>query len=292
MDIIETSEQIRFGELTLYVKPSDMGGKHYHNRTHVEEYVSPAYRFIKANLNPDVCVDIGANYGFTAMLMKKAFPKAKLLLVEPIPWLEDYVRLNFKKNNLRFDRYYSAIASRNDSDEIATFGERVNSTQDSRVVPPPGAKVHETKVTSIDRLLADDARKPAYIKIDTQGWEESVFAGGEKYLRNSPKWLIKTEFGPHWLESQGTKSSEFLRELVSKYMVFECHDRIPWKMKRRVDFFGLPLKPGDVEGFTRYVRSLNRNDQGWVDLYVIPKKWYKELNSKKIFGCFSKVLGD
>lgn len=110
-----------------------------------------------------------------------------------------------------------------------------------------------------------------YIKIDTQGWEERVFAGGRGFLSSHAKWFIKTEFAPEWLESQGSAPATLLRELIDRYDVYESAGRQRWNCATMAELIGTPLSPGCEDDFVRYVRNLAMADKGWIDLYVLPK---------------------
>ncbi|MEZ5897607.1 MAG: FkbM family methyltransferase [Parvularculaceae bacterium] len=257
-------------DIDLLFLNTDAGGTHYQGRGHRDEYKSPFYPALRRALSPEHCIDIGANYGFTGLLMRKAFPDCRLTLVEPVPALEQFIRVNFERNGVRFDNLLSAIVSSEHG--RSSFGVNTKSSQDSRVVAKPGWKVIETDVYTLDQL-AGDARgdQGVYIKIDTQGWEEHVFGGGENFLARHGKWLIKSEFAPMWLESQGSKPESFLRYLLDRYCVYESLPRYRWGAKTLDAIIGEPLVAGCEEDFTNYVRKLTKNDRGWVDLFILPQ---------------------
>lgn len=275
MSLPETDRaHVQIGDLVVHFKASDTGGTHYYGRSHFEEYRSALYPCLQAELAPAVCLDVGANYGYTGLLMHRAFPQARLILVEPIPWLEPFVRHNFAVNGARLDAFHSAIVSVVPEGGRSSFGVNTKATQDSRVVAKPGWDVVETDVVAIDDLLADvPPDQGVYIKIDTQGWEKSVFASGAAFLARHPRWFIKTEFAPAWLESQGTEPAALLGDLLNRYAVFEHLGRTRWRAETLAEIMGRPLEPGCEAEFVHYVRNLGRNDTGWVDLFVVPKSF-------------------
>lgn len=263
--------KVQIGELTLSFLKKDGGGTHYYGRVHFEEYLSPIYSLLQKELSPSVCIDIGANYGYTGLLMRRAFPAAHLTLVEPIPWLSDFIAYNFQSNRTSFDRFYSAIVSINDGGSKSSFGVNERSSQDSRVIAQAGWPKIETAVITLDCITANiKDNQNVYIKIDTQGWEERVFSSGESFLTRHNGWFIKTEFAPMWLESQGTSPIILLSKLMERYAVFEYTGRLAWNCGSLPDALGQPLKPGCEKEFVEYVRNLGRNDTGWVDLFVLP----------------------
>lgn len=263
--------KVVIGEIELAYRARDAGGRHYLQRGHAEEYHSRFYPVLGQALKPGVCVDIGANYGYTALLMRRAFPLSALTLVEPVPWLAGYVRHNFAINRVHFERFESAICSVSDGSRRSRFGVRTNSTQDSRVVPPPGTEEIETDVVTLDELTATvDPATGVYVKIDTQGWEQRVFEGGEGFLSRHDRWFAKTEFAPQWLESQGTDPIGLLKWLMARFDVFESAGRVRWAARRLNDVIGQRLPDGQEAAFVSYVRNLALDDKGWVDLYVLP----------------------
>ena len=142
---------------------------------------------------------------------------------------------------------------------------------DSRVVPQPGTTEIETQVVTLDDLTADIPKADGvYLKIDTQGWEERVFAGGEGFLQRHDKWFAKTEFAPEWLESQGTDPVALLTWLLDRFEVYESPGRVPWMAACLGDVVGTRLPQGCASDFVAYVRNLAIHDKGWVDLYVLP----------------------
>jgi FkbM family methyltransferase len=263
--------RVEIGDIVLNFRDVDGGGRHYMQRGHFEEYNSTIYPLLRSALDPNVCIDIGANYGYTALLMRRAFPDAILTLVEPIPWLADYIRHNFYVNAMQFDHLHSAICSVATQNNKSSFGVREKGTQDSRVILQPGMQEIETKVVTLDQLVANtSADTGLYIKIDTQGWEERVFLSGETFLKSHHRWFIKTEFAPDWLDSQGTDPALLLRWLLDRFDVFESSGRQRWNCSTLSEAIGNPLLPGCENDFVAYVRKLAMHKKGWVDLYVLP----------------------
>jgi FkbM family methyltransferase len=269
----ETQEldHVEIGGISLAYRKHDIGGSHYLGRGHHEEYHSAFYGLLGEAIHPAHCIDVGANYGYTGLLMRRAFPDCKLTLVEPIPWLEAFIRHNFHRNAMAFDQLHSAIVSVATPQGVSSFGVNTRSSQDSRVIAQPGWTVVETGVVTLDGLTADvTADQGVYIKIDTQGWEERVFESGRGLLQSHDRWFIKTEFAPMWLESQGTDPVALLRSLVERYDVHESPGRQRWNCRSLAEAVGTRLAAGEEAEFVSYVRNLAGRDLGWVDLYVMP----------------------
>ena len=268
----DSSESLEIDGLKLTYWVDDPGGTHYRGRGHVEEACSPFYRLLGHALEPSHCVDIGANYGFTGLVIRRAFPAAHLTLVEPVPDLCDFIHRNFAANGYSAERIIPALVDRSSRDD-ATFGLNLRGgSQDNRVVPVNDSWMTiTTRATTLDALTADfpaDAR--VYIKIDTQGFEFNVFSGGEGFLSQSDRWIAKTEFAPQWMRSQGSDPQDFLRYLVDRYDVREHPARYAWTTSSLDAALSDPITADTVEPFTAYVEGLNHRRRGWVDLLVRP----------------------
>lgn len=262
---------VTIGDVSVHYKEQDAGGRHYLNRTHFEERISPLYRLLVKSLMPKVCVDVGANYGVTGLFMARSFPQARIRMVEPVPWLEPFIRYNFLQNGEAFDQLHSAIVS-TPQEGTVPFGVNTKATQDSRVIAQLGFDQVDVHVISLDELCADiQPHEGVFIKIDTQGWEESVFASGRDFLSSHKRWFIKTEFAPSWLRSQGTDPVSLLGRLASEYFVFEHPGRIAWTTRDLAQMLGRAVLPGQAKDFVEYVQSMAMNGRGWTDLFVLPK---------------------
>ena len=261
---------VRIVDIDVAFDKADAGGAHYLNRSHFEERISPFYPLLRQALNPALCIDVGANYGVTGLFMARAFPRARLRMVEPVPWLEGYIRYNFARNRAEFDQLHSAIVSRSQTGPAA-FGVNTRASQDSRVVAQPGFETVQVPVVTLDELCADaEPHDGVYIKIDTQGWEEAVFASGATFLDRHERWFIKTEFAPDWMQSQGTDPVAFLQELSRRYVVFEHPGRIAWTTVDLARMLGRCILPGQAAEFVAYVSSMAMKGRGWTDLFVLP----------------------
>ena len=263
----------QIGNFKFSYRNNDIGGTHYKQKLHIEEYYNPLYSLIRQKISPKICIDVGANYGLTGLIMRKQFPESRLVLVEPIPWLQDFINYNFAINDSNYDEFHSKICSSEASQVDVIFGVNEKSSQDSRVIPQKGYKeINTESITLSDLLGGVETNEGVYIKIDTQGWEENVFKGGQSFLDKHSNWFVKTEFAPKWMISQGTNPVEFLKWLISKFNVYESLGRVQWNSSNLSKALGEPLKVGCEDVFTDYITNLANHKLGWVDLYVRPKE--------------------
>jgi FkbM family methyltransferase len=147
-------------------------------------FVTPAeWRFIcSLDLHGKEVFDVGANIGVVSCLLASAFATARVHAFEPSPETFEIMMGNFSRNHLRNviavrsamgDRVgevlFSGSAARRDTAAIASDG-----TPGARPVPVTTLD-HYTSAHSIDRI--------AFLKVDVEGFEDLVFAGADRLLR-------------------------------------------------------------------------------------------------------------
>ena len=264
-----------FGERTLVVDGlaltvdfADAGGRMYAQRAAHEESVSHLYKQIARELNPQLVIDIGANYGFTALIFARYFPHSRLVLVEPSPALCCFAERNLQQNHVSDYAVVQAICGERE-EPCSRFSLNPHTSQDNRVVGLAGWKSIKVATCTLAGLVAEHGDRGAvFIKIDTQGFEERVFAGGAPFFEAQQSWLVKTEFAPHWLRSQGTDPLAFLRTLIQRYEVVECAARFRFERDELYTHFKRPLRDEEAAPFVAYVAGLDRDERGWCDLLL------------------------
>lgn len=269
--IIYKNKVLDFNKFKLTVNYRDSGGRQYESRNSYEEKENLIYDYIANTLKPDLVIDVGANYGFTSLVFRQKFLNAKLVLIEPSPYLHEYLNLNFKDNNVKNYELIKAFCGSKKSD-AASFSLNPVSSQDNRVHGQQGWKQIKVPSTTLtDIIRAKYTSQSIFIKIDTQGYETQVFEGAFDFLENHHQWMIKTEFAPHWLISQGNNPHDLLKNLIDRFLVVEAPARIRFFRDRLDQIFLEPLQLEEIGGFIEYVTSLNKDRLGWVDLFVAPK---------------------
>src|SRR3546814_18353077 len=81
---------------------------------------------------------------------------------------------------------------------------------------------------TIDEVMSHrQATGKTFFKIDTQGFELQVLRGMEACLSSNVDWVLKMEFAPDWLSSQGTEPLDVLNILCirSNFPEFKDSDR-------------------------------------------------------------------
>ncbi|MES2619224.1 MAG: FkbM family methyltransferase [Bacteroidota bacterium] len=155
----------------------------------------------------DTIFDIGANYGWYALHIAKAFPKSSIFSFEPIPSTFEKLNANIQLNQVAniealnfgfseepgsFDFFFDPALSVNAS---------LARVSDSATVE----KV-ECKVQVVDDFVRDMKLKVDFIKCDVEGAELLVFKGARKLLLEQKpivfsemlrKWTAKFNYHPN-----------------------------------------------------------------------------------------------
>lgn len=264
------TKDITIGELGLRVLAANAAdAPWYLQRKAFEEKQSLLYPLIRAKGFRNF-IDIGANYGFISMLARRAAPTMRVLSIEADPRLAALIEGNFVLNGLAPPEVINAIAGAECRDSVA-FSLNPRSSLDNRVSMPSWEQC-SVPMRTIESMLSERAVEGScFLKIDTQGYEMQVLTGMEQLLERRSDWLIKMEFAPDWLGSQGTDPLELLRYLARRYQIAEYPARISYDTPDLASLFDNPLGDAELKRFLEYVISLDRDSLGWVDLIVCPR---------------------
>ena len=271
------SKDLRFNinGIILKVKRSDEGGLDYKNRAHYENVVDHFWTILEKEFSPGLIIDIGANYGFTAALFSKHFPQAKIIAIEPNPGLRPYIEENLNSNGVKNATIVTSFVGETDKLDD-TFHINLEDSQDSRVNLPTDISHEVIKISSIslNSILRENATAGnIFIKVDTQGFEPQVLRGGMEQLKTLSNWMMRIEFAPSWLISQGNDPSSFLTYLLNEFNIYEAVARTTYNCSGLDEVIN-PLKKlriEQVDGFIKHITSLNKSGTGWCDLLILPK---------------------
>ncbi|HRP61005.1 MAG TPA: FkbM family methyltransferase [Vicingus sp.] len=181
-------------------------------------------------------------------------------------------KINKKTNNCNNIEIVKAICDES-SGQNKGFSINPVHSQDNRVEAPSTFWRKENVITtSIDSIIENHSNENfVFIKIDTQGFEKSVFQGAKKFLSENSNWLIKTEFSPYHLEKQGTNPKEFLSYLINNYSVVELVGILNYNSNSIDELFKYEIKSDELENFYNHIIRFNTSNTGWVDLLIRKK---------------------
>lgn len=272
-------KDIDFVDFTLKVSTDDPSGVKYGQKEYWAELICPINKSIIDKFNPELFVDIGANYGFVSLLQHRLKENIRVVAVEPAPQLQFYLKSNLEPVLGANVKILNAVCT--DLDGVShEFSLAPHGSQDNRVLAESDAweKVFVPSVTLQSILSSENVDGNIYIKIDTQGYEKKVFEGAERFLTHHKNWVMKTEFAPYWLRSQGTVPTDLLNYLVEHYNVYEWPSR-PLVFDTFDKVTTKPLSAKEVQRFSSHVERREKvlkggklRHRGWCDLLITPKE--------------------
>lgn len=176
-------------------------------------------------LAPATIIDVGAAAGEWAQAARSTFPKAALLLIEPLA--ERQARLTEFSRRCPGTHLVAAVAG-------ATTGHielNVSDDLDGSGVYGPhggGALRHVPQVTIDDAVARHGLRGPFLLKLDTHGYELPIFAGATATLAQTELLIVETYgFKPAptavrfwelcvWLEQRGFRPADIAGLMARK----------------------------------------------------------------------------
>jgi len=126
------------------------------------------WRLIRHKLQPEVVIDIGANYGYTGCLLSARLGAMRLIAIEPDQGLTSILRMNL--NQVAANRQTEIIqaAVLNHEDCITRIGINPGSTQDNRVVAQQNWREAVVPTKSLDAMLKSvPTSSHLFVKSDT-----------------------------------------------------------------------------------------------------------------------------
>ncbi|HEX9950162.1 MAG TPA: FkbM family methyltransferase [Rubricoccaceae bacterium] len=156
------------------------------------------------NLGIGCVVDIGANVGYFAKTMRAVLPEARIVAFEPIPSAFAALRAAFA-DDARVTVHNVALGR-----ESGTSTFHVNRYSDSSSIRPM-TDVHrahfpftdgvqqqiEVRVEPLDHYAdAIGTDVPTLVKVDVQGFEDEVLAGGHGVLARAALAIVEVSFAP------------------------------------------------------------------------------------------------
>lgn len=167
----------------------------------------------------DVVIDVGANVGYyTLIAAKRVGPSGKVYAFEPDPDAFALLQANIELNELtNVVAINKALAA--EPGQLELFRSSTNRGDHRLYDPGDGRTAVSVEVTTLDAALAD-VRGIDLIKIDTQGAECSILAGGDALLARERDAGVIMEYTPKYIRAFGQAPDACLRKLSDFGFVF------------------------------------------------------------------------
>jgi FkbM family methyltransferase len=241
----------------------------YAQKSVFEEQASTLYKLISGD-GFSHFIDVGANYGYVSLLVGKNSPRTNIQCIEPDVRLSRLIEENFIINGVPVPKIINAIAG-DQSQLHSTFALNPHSSLDNRVTQGGWNQVPVATIRLDDRLFEIPPAERVFIKVDTQGYEPRVILGMNEWLKTRHNWIVKFEFSPFLIRSQGGDPLDFLANMAGNFQCAEFPSRVPFKQMTLTQLFSSLLEARDVGDFVDYVESLGENLTGQVDLVIRSK---------------------
>jgi FkbM family methyltransferase len=146
--------------------------------------------------SPEVIVDCGAYIGSWTKMVKKVFPNANILMIEPQASKEPLLVQVCNEFSGTVD-YVRCLLGSEQKEKVTFFeveGTETNSSVLEDVTIRPG-KVVTLKMTTLDDILREKKVKECtFLKLDVQGYELEVLKGAKEALKNAEVILLEVSF--------------------------------------------------------------------------------------------------
>jgi len=202
----------------------------------------------------DLFVDVGANIG-SYTILAGAVRRAHCIAIEPIPATVRYLQQNINLNGINnlVKVYNMGIGEKPGKLRFTSHLDTMNHviTESAEIT----SDIIEIEVTSID--LALSGLSPTLIKIDVEGFEDSVIAGSEKTLLAEPLTAIIME-----LNGSGKKYGVDDQSLIKKMLDygFQAFAYLPFERKL------MSVERGNARsGNTLFIRNIKQVKERLVE---------------------------
>jgi FkbM family methyltransferase len=190
------------------------------------------FPFFLSQLKEDFCVlDIGANVGYTTVLIAKKVKKGQVYSFEPVQYNFEALKRIVKKFKLtNVTLFKCAVADKVGTIEMSIpVVKSVKNTNNSHIVDDShsienGSLKVSAKLITLDSIDELKDKKIDAVKIDVEGFENLVFKGGETLIRKN-KPIIYSELTG---EENKKRSIDFFNALRYKIKVYENNGLIDY----------------------------------------------------------------
>jgi FkbM family methyltransferase len=186
----------------------------------VEEFRQELDSFVQYSTPGMVLLDIGCHYGvFTLAALHYGGSKSRVIAVDPSKVSQRIFQKNLKLAGIseRVDFIDAAVGSKTGTLSMLSTGAAGHHMMVSSNSRSDVSKITLHTITSIIEMAG---QKPTHIKIDVEGYEDEVIAGGKDYLEQL-KPIIFLELHTKMMRDAGKSPEKLLTTLSDIGYVFE-----------------------------------------------------------------------
>jgi FkbM family methyltransferase len=133
----------------------------------------------------DFVVDGGANFGiYSDRLSKIVGDKGKVLSIEPLDFMCDFMQLNSNRDNIQISKVALSNMNQNLENNIPYIGKGLIEPALATLEKHPNAKAISVKCVKLDDLIPAETNI-TFLKLDLEGHELKALEGAERILQTA-----------------------------------------------------------------------------------------------------------
>ncbi len=226
LNIILSSKEefiVNFKNIRLFINIKDPIDKIiFYKNAYEERQINFLADWIEKN-QPNIFIDIGANFGVYSLRISKLFQMLKVIAFEPVLTTFKKLKMNIKINNLgkRIKIYNVGLSNSNGLKKMIALKRRNYIQSGGFSFNVPRRKLNDEDVIQCHKSMKGDEvlkfkKEKIVVKIDVEGYENKVLLGIKNLLNNN-KILLQIEI----FDDNFKKINKFLLEkrfkLINKF---------------------------------------------------------------------------
>jgi FkbM family methyltransferase len=212
----------RSGLLETSLGKSLFRSAYFFYKRHIEDDLQQLIRLRPALVQAGNVLDVGANIGYTAVVLAKAIDKSfRVYAFEPESF--NYAMLRRTSAQPEFENKIVAIHSAvGAEDGEIELWQNPGHHADHRVITDRFRSADSSlsgirvPIVSIDRFLVSHPGPLSFVKIDVQGFELPVCQGMKTAIEKNPNLTIVLEYAPSAMRELGFAPSDLVEFLTSR----------------------------------------------------------------------------
>lgn len=224
--------KLKIHDYEMYVDLNDEGiSKDLYNIKGREFFSS---QYVSRIIQPDeIILDIGANIGYYALMEGSLARSGKVYALEPIVSNYDLLLRNIALNQYKnITPYRYAIGDQNGEGEMYVYDKcnwcSFTKTEETQIIGTISVPIL-TIDTFVDNYMEEC---PTFIRMDVEGYENSIFKGAKQTVKKSQNLKLCIEIHPTLMSAQDLKEMiTFLKDEVKFDIAAIFLEVEPWNYK-------------------------------------------------------------